>query len=1150
MPDIFDTLTDQQPSGDVFDSTSTSGGVGKEIIDRVEWVESRGNPNAVSKKGAIGKMQTMPGTLRDPGYGVAPAKDKTPEELKRVGVDYLNALYRKYGDLKKALAAYNWGPKKVDAAVLSDPQGWEKKLPSETKNYISKIVGTQTAKGDIFDTISPQKNGDIFDSLSTSGGSFIDGAISTVKGLATDVGKNIVGKGEAALSTATGLLATPVAGIGGLLYSNFGQNPEAGEAVVQGVSDYLTYKPQTERGIQETETLQKPLELLDRGTGWVGEKVSDITGSPLAGAVAKTGLMFALPAGLGKLAKTALVKGSAKIPTQEGRVAFVNDVLKESKETGVPVENVVEMKMKQPVESPEMRPVASEAVGGIDTPTITDFANVDKYEAYVKGGSTSPLPKYAEGSAINLERLDTTMDVKQLLNQLAKESKMEKTVKTWEQTTKDARDLAWDEKDFLKRARTKGAFTAKEIDAMRQIHTNAITDLQRTLREIPADRTQITDATRLEILDKVNNYIEIMKATSRKSSEAGRALNIHKRMIAEDPDFIANTNMQKAMKQIMEKRGGKKLTDDLIRDLKDVDWKDPASVKDILKKYNRASVGDMVYEAWLNGILSNPPTHATNILSNTMTVLTKVPEHGIASVLQGRMPVGEMKAETIGLVRGLREGVRAGLKAFKTGEASEMWNKVETARTPAIPGKVGEAVRIPTKALTGADEFFKAIVYRSEMNRLAFLEAKKSGAKGRALAEKMAEILDNPSADILEKCHTEALYRTFNKPLGHWGNKIMNLRDDTAIGKTIRYIFPFVRTPGNIIKYTLERTPAGMGKTLLDLKRGNLTKAEMYDDFSRQAIGTAIGVVIYQMAKEGIVTGGGPKNPAEREMKFRTGWQPYSIKVGDTYYSYGRLEPMGSILGMSADLADMAGMEDDAKAGERFGRIAMSISKNLTSKTWVSSASRMLDAVSDPQRYGKDFVNQLAGSVVPSVVGGITRAKDSTIYSTDTPFDVVKAKAGVTGDMFPRRDIWGRPIERAGTTATRALSPVVPSQAKDDPVDLEMDRLNLAIAPPAKKVRGVELEPAEYDAYAKRAGELSRERVERYMSGGAYRLLRDELKKLAIKNIVEKSRVQAGVEIWKDMERARRFKPIDKKYGTNLSGLPRGGAVPVVEEEQ
>lgn len=80
----------------------------------VKQVESGGNPNAVSPKGARGLMQTLPGTLRDPGYGVRPAKDESPAELERVGQDYLKAMYAKYGNLKDTLAAYNWGPGNVD----------------------------------------------------------------------------------------------------------------------------------------------------------------------------------------------------------------------------------------------------------------------------------------------------------------------------------------------------------------------------------------------------------------------------------------------------------------------------------------------------------------------------------------------------------------------------------------------------------------------------------------------------------------------------------------------------------------------------------------------------------------------------------------------------------------------------------------------------------------------------------------------------------------------------------------------------------------------------------------------------------------------------------------------------------------------------
>lgn len=58
---------------------------GNALAGAVQSVESGGNPYAVSPKGALGPMQTMPGTLRDPGYGVAPARDNTPQEQARVG---------------------------------------------------------------------------------------------------------------------------------------------------------------------------------------------------------------------------------------------------------------------------------------------------------------------------------------------------------------------------------------------------------------------------------------------------------------------------------------------------------------------------------------------------------------------------------------------------------------------------------------------------------------------------------------------------------------------------------------------------------------------------------------------------------------------------------------------------------------------------------------------------------------------------------------------------------------------------------------------------------------------------------------------------------------------------------------------------------
>jgi hypothetical protein len=91
-----------------------------------------------SSKGAEGEMQVMPMTQRDPGFGVKAARDNSPEEKARVGRDYLNALYNKYGDEKLAAIAYNMGPGATDKWLKAGAD--VSKLPKETRGYIAQLA--------------------------------------------------------------------------------------------------------------------------------------------------------------------------------------------------------------------------------------------------------------------------------------------------------------------------------------------------------------------------------------------------------------------------------------------------------------------------------------------------------------------------------------------------------------------------------------------------------------------------------------------------------------------------------------------------------------------------------------------------------------------------------------------------------------------------------------------------------------------------------------------------------------------------------------------------------------------------------------------------------------------------------------------------
>ncbi len=117
-----------------------TGGVPPGLFEALVEAESRGKQSAISSKGARGVAQLMPGTMRDPGYGIKPVRDDSEEENRRVGREYLSAMLKKYkGNIDNALAAYNWGPGNVDKHLKKYGELTPEKLPKETRNYIPKV---------------------------------------------------------------------------------------------------------------------------------------------------------------------------------------------------------------------------------------------------------------------------------------------------------------------------------------------------------------------------------------------------------------------------------------------------------------------------------------------------------------------------------------------------------------------------------------------------------------------------------------------------------------------------------------------------------------------------------------------------------------------------------------------------------------------------------------------------------------------------------------------------------------------------------------------------------------------------------------------------------------------------------------------------
>lgn len=780
--------------------------------------------------------------------------------------------------------------------------------------------------------------------------------------------------------------------------------------------------------------------------------------------------------------------------------------------TGIEVAKPVP-KQEIPI-APQPKPTPQPIPTSQPTLTPPSIPTVSSLETIVKGGQTGPLPKYAEKSSINLERLDTTDDIKHFINNLTKEQELKigKRKVTWDETRQKAEELGWDVDEVKKAFQKKGSFSAAEIEATRQVNINAITDLHEMLRTLPAERVGYTPEMRAKVLDAIDS----VRVTSQASSEAGRALNIHKKILARDEQFKEVSQMNRVLKTLEGKGVGR--TDDVIDALKNIDFTNTSEVNRFIYNTTKTKwqkMSDMAYEIWINGLLSNPLTHIVNTTSNTLTLMGQYPERllgaGIEKARSGlgvfggktqERFMGESAQDAFSIIQGVKTGTKRFLDAIKTGKMSE--TKLET-HVSALPPSVQKFT--PGRALGAEDEFFKGFIENAELNRLAYRKATQEGLSGKGKADRITSLLSTPTEEMLETAASRGKYLTYQQDLGKVGSWIIRGRQ-TVPG--LKYFIPFVRTPTNIVKFALERTPANIPRIAYKVAKGELAGGALSEDVAKVLTGSMLGLFSYLVAKEGNITGGGPKGSAERDELFRSGWLPYSIKVGDKFYSFARLEPLASILGISADFAELEKhMKEDEKI-KVASAIGTSISKNFTSKTFMQGFSNLNDAISDPGRFGEKFVQNLAGSVVPAISGGITRAIDPEIREVKGILDTIRSRIPGVSEMLPEKlNVWGYPIERPGSPVLRFISPVQVSETKGDPIDIELLNLKINLGMPSKKIKNIELEPNEYRQMVVDAGRVAKPELNKIVQTSWYKKLSDEEKEKEVRKVMGEARKDA-----------------------------------------
>jgi len=490
---------------------------------------------------------------------------------------------------------------------------------------------------------------------------------------------------------------------------------------------------------------------------------------------------------------------------------------------------------------------------------------------------------------------------------------------------------------------------------------------------------------------------------------------------------------------------------------------------------------DAFYEAWINILLSNPVTHTKNIVGAFLTTFAHIPETyigaGVGAVRrsaggEGGVYFGEANAMMFGAMMSLREAFGASGKAFRTGERVMPGSKIEGSGGKRhaqafsaegmqaqnfgtaidILGNVMTMGRIPTRLLEFEDTLFKVVAHRMSLYQEAYRSGISKGKRGDALSTHIAEFVFDPPESALSQADAHAKYVTLQTDLDKAGKTLKGVRDIPGL----RYFIPFLKTPYNAFKYAfIDRGPVGIfyGESKRAIERSKMPGASMADKaagdmaMGRLVMGNATAAMMFYLTAEGSITGGGPADPGVRAALKQTGWQPYSIKIGNEYVSYMGLEPFTSTIMLGADAAEAvsSGIVNDDDAEQIAASVAAAFAHQVTDKTFMSGFSNLVSTLNDPTRNAGRTAESFVASIVPRVVSQSERLIDPTVRATRTYVDSIRAQIpGWSSTLPPRRNLAGQAQTLGGAVGPDVLSPLYSTTVGPNPSDPDPKRAKKA----------------------------------------------------------------------------------------------------------
>lgn len=478
---------------------------------------------------------------------------------------------------------------------------------------------------------------------------------------------------------------------------------------------------------------------------------------------------------------------------------------------------------------------------------------------------------------------------------------------------------------------------------------------------------------------------------------------------------------------------------------------------------------------------------------------------------------------------------------------------------------VGKIMRAPSFGIMGAmDTIATDMAFNASLSRNLKNYALNAGMSPTVMAQfekrmRVAVLTFARDGKIIKGADVREVGRFFNEalesarastfksdldPSGTAAHLMRWLNRDQASSQLIRaFVTPFVKTPVNILDAVWSRTPLlarmrGEWKRVMagtDQVAKDVLRARMHAGGAMYGLGAALYF-------SGNLTGAHDKS--ERASMVAAGIPEYSVRIGSTWHSYNRADPLGSFLGILADTTSVARYLSDGDVSGAVSSLIMVGANNVLNKTYMQGLTDLNDLVGDPERYAGTYGVQQAQAMIPLV--GLQRSINQVISPEQkelrSAIDRILSATVLRKTLTDKVDMFGEPVTSERTPLALILGIRSMEEREGDVVRMELAKYNLFPKDNLKRILGEDITAEDNRAYKDALGELGISKgLESFITGQSYAHMNDSQRIKALKNLITRYR-SAAKDMLLTRSPALRGRVVERKRRVlaALQGSPQG----------